>query len=317
MTPDEMIALRRSGIGGSDAAACANLSRWRSRHDVWLEKMGLSAPLIETEAMEWGKILEPVLLRKYTAETGREVIVLRDKSGEQRTLRHPKYEWMMCHTDGRTRRKPFRGLEVKTTNPFDLSDWGEPGTDQVPVDYHLQCQHDMAVTGWDVFDMPVLIGGQRYRRYTVERDNALIDQIIEVESDLWDRVQRNDPPAVDGSDASTRFLATRFPTDDGTAIEATEEQAELVRRLLVAEAEEKEADARITLLKNTIKESMGSVTVVDGPTFRVTWKATAGTTQWKGVAESLRVSVESAAWQTAVASAQTAGSRRFTVTERQ
>jgi len=304
---------RRSGIGGSDAGACAGLSRFRSRHDVWLERMGLSAPLIETEAMEWGTRLEPVVLRKYVEATGRRVIVRRGKDGEQLTLRHPGYPWMYSHLDAETLRKPKRVVEAKTTGSWHLDDWGEPGTDQVPAEYNLQCQHNMAVTGWDVTDVAVLIAGQRFRLYTVERDEGLIENLIQIEADMWDLVQRGEPPEIDGTDASSRFLAIRFPTDDGTTEDATDAQAELVREYLAASATKARAEEQLTLLTNTIKDGMGSTTVLAGPTFRVTWKDTAGSVSWKSVAERLRVLVESAKWQTAVNDSQTAGSRRFTV----
>ena len=38
MLREEWLALRKQGIGGSDAAAACGLSRWKSPLGLWLEK---------------------------------------------------------------------------------------------------------------------------------------------------------------------------------------------------------------------------------------------------------------------------------------
>ena len=43
---------RRKGLGGTDAAKVLGLSRFGGPADLYMEKLGLSAELVQTEAME-------------------------------------------------------------------------------------------------------------------------------------------------------------------------------------------------------------------------------------------------------------------------
>ena len=68
-----------------------------------------------------------------------------------------------------------------------------------------------AVTGYRGAYIAVLIGGNTFRWKFVERDEELISMLIDLEANFWNCVQTNTPPPMDGSDASARFLAERFP----------------------------------------------------------------------------------------------------------
>lgn len=312
-------AVRRSGFGGSDIGALAGVSRFRTVHDVDMEKMGLAAPLVQTEVMEWGKILEPAVIAKYARDTGRPVVVPRCPHGFQRTIRHPKYPWMFGHVDAETRRRygrTRRGVEAKTTNDFRNDEWGEPGTNQIPGEYQLQCQHLMAITGFDVFDVPVLFGGQRFRLYTVERDPEAIEAIIELEAQEWARIQRGEYAPVDGSEGAARMLATRFSQDNGETVHATEEQEALAHEYLTMKAEEKLLGKRLEAVAQQIQQSMGEVTALVGTGFKVTWPVVKGGVSWKAVAEKL-MPADNAEWQSILTGARSADTRRFTVTQKE
>ena len=53
---------RQRYIGGSDVAAIAGLSPYRTALDVYAEKKGLAAPFEGNEFTYWGKELEDVVL---------------------------------------------------------------------------------------------------------------------------------------------------------------------------------------------------------------------------------------------------------------
>ena len=46
MTEDEWQEFRRKGIGGSDAAAALGVSKWKSKRQLYMEKMGEYDPVI-------------------------------------------------------------------------------------------------------------------------------------------------------------------------------------------------------------------------------------------------------------------------------
>ena len=65
MTREQWLEERRKGIGGSDAAAIAGLSPWKSPVAVWLEKTGQVEPEEPGEAAYWGTVLEDVVARNF------------------------------------------------------------------------------------------------------------------------------------------------------------------------------------------------------------------------------------------------------------
>lgn len=196
--------VRRTGIGGSDIAKIVGQSRWGGAMDVFLEKIGQSAPLVETEAMHWGITLEDAVAKEYAHRTGRKV------RRSNQTIRHEDFDWRMAHIDRKVvtlASEPTRGLECKTAGSFASADFGEPGTDQVPPDYALQCMWYLGVTGWDVWDLAVLIGGNTFRIYTIQRDDELIELLWTAADSFWENnVLAKEPPAVDGSESTKRYL---------------------------------------------------------------------------------------------------------------
>lgn len=187
---------RRTGIGGSDVAAILGLSKWRTPYDVFRDKRGELIEQVDNDAMRWGRNLEPVVRQEYADQTGREVLL---PTGILRSERHP---FMIANLDGYT--VDNRVVEIKTAKSG--KDWGEPGSDQIPQAYLFQVQHYMAVTGFDVADVAVLIAGSDFRIYTVEADRELHEMLVEAEALFWRRVLDDDPPEpISFADAVSRW----------------------------------------------------------------------------------------------------------------
>jgi putative phage-type endonuclease len=185
-TRDEWLAARRTGIGGSDAAAVLGLSRWRSPLDVFIDKIGEGGDTEDTPAMYWGRRLERIILDAYVEQTG---VSVDAPVGVYRMLRSSERPWQLYSPDALA---ADRLVEIKTARTAE--GWGEPGSDEVPDEYAVQVQHGMAVTGLPRCDVAVLIGGSDFRVYTVERDDQLITHLIAAEAAFWRRVELRDPP---------------------------------------------------------------------------------------------------------------------------
>lgn len=175
---------RRKGIGGADCAAILGISKWKTPLAVYQDKIGETDVVPESAAMFWGTTLEPVIRQRYSDVTGREVLL---PKGIIYSKDHP---FMLANLDGFT--PCNRGVEIKTSRYG--AEWGEEGTDEIPFEYLAQVQHYMIVTGFEVFDVPVLIGGQDFRIYEVEADAELQAMIIEKEREFWIRVESENPP---------------------------------------------------------------------------------------------------------------------------
>ena len=67
--------------------------------------------------------------------------------------------------------KQLSVMEIKTADHKYLSTW-ESGTP--PRNYWIQCQHQLAVTGFEVAWLCGLVGGNRFRAFRIERDEIFI-----------------------------------------------------------------------------------------------------------------------------------------------
>src|SRR5262245_19558887 len=171
------LAARRHGIGGSDAPAVLGVSPWKTSAQLWAEKLEmLEEDAAESEAMRMGRKLEPIIRELYTEATGQHVL----ESPPYDIRRSRTYPWMTATLDGVVFPPEAAEpgvFEAKTASAWHRDEWAtEP-----PVAYQVQVQHNMVVTGatWGV--LAVLIGGQHFRHYRVERNDAFVATLIEAE----------------------------------------------------------------------------------------------------------------------------------------
>lgn len=247
-TIEQTPALRYSGIGGSDAAAICGLSRWRTPVQIYLNKIGESCIIEETEAMHFGHVLEQVVADEFTRLTGLKV----RRYSTNETLRHPDYPHIMGHIDRKIEGQEI-GLECKTAGRwYSAEEWGETGTDLVPADYLLQCQHYMLVTGWQKWHLAVLLAGNTFRHYEINRDEDIIASLLKKENTFWKLVQdRIPPPPTDTLD--TRLL---YPKDKGESVIVNGDIDDDIVELQLLMRKIKSSDDRAEQLKTRIQSYM-------------------------------------------------------------
>ena len=255
---------RRSGLGGSDAAAALGISPYQTPYDLWEQKTGLAPPLEQTEPMLWGKLLEDIVRQEYARRTGVEVIYRKG------LIRHPVRAWQFVHLDGEIGRDGRAILEVKTARTGE--GWGEPDTSEIPLHYLAQVHHSLMVTGAEICDVAALIGGNDFRLYRVERDIEIEQQLIEQEAAFWETVTRAEPPPPSNlHDAVRRWghIAT------GGFVVAGETEERAIAILRRGRELQKELAAAEEAAKLTITEALrdrGSNLVAASGELLATWK---------------------------------------------
>jgi len=260
---EEWLKIRQTGIGGSDAAAVAGLSRFRSPLQVYMEKLGLTEPQEETEAMYWGKKLEDLVAEEFSLRTG---MKLRRRN---ETLRHKDYPWMIAHVDRLIVGKD-EGLECKTAGAYKADEWQG---DDIPWEYAIQCHHYMAVTGYSAWWIAVLIGGNRFIYKRIERDEEIIANLIKIESDFWNNhVVKRIPPDPDGSETSTEFVKSLYPKSNGKALDLPSETAKWIEQYHEALEAEKEARERKNEAQNRLQMLLGEYEIGRFKDWVVEWK---------------------------------------------
>lgn len=223
MSYQEWLGWRKKGIGGSDVAPLAGLSKYKSRVGVWLEKTGRDLPTEEeSQAARFGRKLEPVVADEFAERTGFKIEPVHEM------LQHSTYPFMLAnldravHVDGK-----IGVLECKTADKNLSAEWVD---EKIPDAYMLQVQHYLAVTGLDFAYIAVLIGGNDFKYKPIDRDQEMIDQIIEIEKSFWKLVEDETPPIVDGSEATTKLLKSLYPESNGQEIFLPENALEWVEQ---------------------------------------------------------------------------------------
>jgi putative phage-type endonuclease len=259
---------RLTGIGGSDLAAILGLSKWRSPYQVWLEKTGRRQPDQATLPMRWGTYAEEFVAREYAERTGR---------GVQRynaMLRHPEAP-LIGHIDRlvipegaktashKGQIRTSIGLECKTVSAFAAgrdSEWGPAGTDQVPVNYLIQCAAYLALTGCQQWDLAALIGNAEFRVYHFHRDLDLEGYLLEEASRWWRDHVIADVPPNPVTEAEAR---ERWPRHaDGKVILATYDVGQKLRQLAEIRKLVRSLEGREKALKDAIFPALADAEVV-------------------------------------------------------
>lgn len=266
---------RRTGIGGSDAAAILGISPWSSALMVYLEKRGEVEPdeAEASERMKWGQRLERTVLAGYSEDTGVAV-----RAGGFR--RSKDYPFAIGNLDGIA---ADRIVEVKVTDHMG-SRWDD-GPQGIPPYYYAQVQHYLIVAGKTRADVAVLERGNRLVVRPVEWDEAFTDEMMAEESRLWQRVKDGDPPPPDGSDSARQALRSIYP--DATPLsemEATPESNHRVEAYLGYMAERKRVQSEIDRLTQEMQAEMGATERLLAYDATVTWKEQKGRTDWKALA---------------------------------
>jgi predicted phage-related endonuclease len=294
ITPAQLES-RRRGLGGSDALCYGTGADPRkSRFQLWQEKtaeplpeqpqnaptQGLTGSRIgesvtfhqNANRMDWGTRLEPVLVDWLAGELGRPI----DTPNEHNPMEfwreddHFERPFMVGHLDGLTA-SPMEIVEAKAVDKFQAQEYGDAGTDQVPVRHVLQCHHYMLCTGIKLAHLVALIGGNDARHYVIPFDAEIGDMLLERARIFWQYVVDKRPPPPSTLDDVT----ARWPASVERAIKA-DSQA-MTQLLELTHQRQLEADAKAAGDKAEVlvKKYMGDAALLTDTAGRglATWRS--------------------------------------------
>jgi putative phage-type endonuclease len=273
----DWLEVRKTGIGGSDAAAAVGLSPYKSQLELWIEKTGRDADLPKIDPKDtthptyWGTLLEPIVAAAYTQQTGNRVRKV------NAVLQHPQFPFMLANLDREIIGTPLvQVLECKTAGEFGAKLWQEG----VPEYVQLQVQHQLAVTGKQAAHVAVLLCGQRLEVHRIVRDDELIARLVTLEAKFWQYVTRDTPPPADGSESADRALRVLYP-GNAPAVDFSDDRnlsatfADLVNLRADIKAKQNYAEQ----LKQTIQQAMGDASEAQFETGRVLFRRSQDSTE--------------------------------------
>lgn len=267
MENKEFLENRLNGIGGSDAAAILGISPFKSRLQLWHEKVN---KVIYTNSksnliFEIGHALEPIIANEYSKMTGRKLEVRESKS-------HSNYPFIIGNIDREIIKseKNSKGiLEIKTKGAW--INWEET----IPPYYIAQIQHYMAIYEYNWSSFAVLDLGAREITVTdIERDDTLINTIIEEEKKFWDLVQTKTPPTTEPTTTCNSFLKEIYKTSEPITIDISDNTVatEYARNLKYIKEQYKSLDKSELIYKNYFMDLLKNAEKAIGSNYTITWK---------------------------------------------
>jgi len=270
LTQEQLIE-RQKYVGASDVACIVGLSPWSSAEDIRLQKTGKVKPrTFSSQAADLGNLLEKPIAIKAASELG-----VNEEDIEFDVHLVGPVDFMRANLDAVIKDKDNAKnqiIECKTsglTGPLKYNQWGDAGTDEIPMHYVIQAQWQLAMAGdlvTDTLIVPALLGGKGLVLYHIKRDVELADMLLERVATFWQDNVLKDVPCSD-SKASVEILEymnreekKEIPIDD-----------QLVATYKTAQAMEKQAVELKREAKAAILESLGDAEIGSFDNGRVTY----------------------------------------------
>ncbi len=265
----DFLTQRFRGIGGSDAAVVLGISPFKSKIQLWQEKVNKKINMESGDddlRLLIGKALEPIIATSYTKKTGRKL--------EVRPLKvHPDYPFMIGNID-REIIGDERGpgiLEIKTKGAW--IDWH---SEDIPPYYMAQVQHYLSIYGYDWAAFAVLdLGTRKISHVDIERDDKQIAKIIDEEKKFWKLVETGVPPEVDNSKVCGEFLKEFYCQSEEKTIDLIENKEATKWAMILRDirSQEKLIKAQEVECKNHLMHLVGCAEKALGDNYRISWKA--------------------------------------------
>ena len=195
LSENDWLKLRETGIGGSDVGAILGYDKYKTNVQLWKHKTGIEKiKFTGNEATERGKKSEKAIIDLWVAF---------NKNVEKIII--PEY--MYCHDEYEFMRANFDALavvdgeecvvEIKTAEPQNFKEWNN----KIPQSYYCQVLHYLAVSG---YKKAYLVAAIKLRMsddiiiktYTIERNEAEINYIIEAEKEFYEMIIARKEPRL-------------------------------------------------------------------------------------------------------------------------
>lgn len=231
-------------IGGADIAAVIGCSPWKTRLDLWSDKI---KPRVEgaiarrdpkARGIRWESVVAEMLVERLQ-DDGHDVEIVASNL-RYRDAEHP---FLAAEIDFELRidgADEITNCELKTVHPFKLRDWGDSGTDELPTHYTAQVMHGLGVTRRRSGMLAALFGADELRVYPVPADDGVIGFLRQRAVEFWtDYVLAGIPPEPQRESDLMKLWPREL--DGGPPLLADED---LVSKLLRMRAIDREIDAR-------------------------------------------------------------------------
>lgn len=264
---EEWLKLRRSYIGGSDAAAVVGLNPYVSPYSLWCEKKGITPDFAGNLATDVGEYLEEFIAKRFEQETGKKV------RRNNFCIFNDQYPWAMADID-RELVGEDAGLECKSTSALNMRQYKSGA---YPAKFYVQCVHYLAVTGKLRWYLAVLIGNSDFKVFTIDRADVQedIDALMEQEKAFKAVMDGDTPPEMDGTDATEKAVKAQTEAEQDIDMETVADVSDresLLDRYFELKAAQQAAQQEMDAVKQQLMQDMTHYAYARTPRYKLSYK---------------------------------------------
>lgn len=255
-------------LGATTAGPVTGMSNHSSALEVYMRQLGMLEDPIVTEGMENGTDIEPIACKRFAKRRSVELVCA------THGIKIPMYfsrqwPWMAATPDDLALFDVIEGVEAKATtfrryDEYGINDdaFGEVGTDQLPIDYIMQGQQQIAVLGVPAVNYPVFFDIHTLRIYRVERNEDLIASIIECGKEMVERIVNRDPPEPNyHSSKAAKLIRELHGLELGKTITFTADQMQLYTKFCHTKLQLKNLEEEKESLKAMLLQQMADAQI--------------------------------------------------------
>lgn len=294
-------ALRLKGVGASEIAVLAGLSRWSTPAAIFEAKVR-GRPELDSYAADLGNEMEAPIAKVWAKRNKRTIamvdtLVHPDRVNFPLALATPDrafYRTPLERGDARVKKTDVRDaegiLQVKSTSWRMRRWWGKDGSADVPEEYLVQAIWEGSVAGHREVVFAVDFDKTDLHEFRVPVRDEIFHALYEIAARFWrDHVLTGKPPPPDGTEAYSEFQERWFPRDNGAPLQTPDEKLEsIIREFLLLRAVDQRLKQRRDLLYQTITDAIGEGVGFESPAVgRLTYRRTKDgvKTDWRAVAQ--------------------------------
>lgn len=301
--------MRSSGIGSSEIAMLIYLpdqygdpkplSKFGNRHKLWRIKTG-KEPEKEAESfMDRGTFIEKGLIDWYAHDHNVDWM-------KPPTIKSKKYPYVVDSCDGLTftkgkkkKSQPLRCIEAKAITAWSKDEWGQPGTDEIPEHYLVQCQWHLGSheTLDNICDVPMDDGAKRTDYHVAFDEELYLALVLEAEKFWTDYVLKDKEPPIDSYSETTDWLSKYLKNKAGMGVlEANDQQIKLMLNYKDLALRIKKDEESLAKIKEAIQREIGEYDgiIIPDSKRKILWKKSKDTisVDWESVAKKLGENID-------------------------
>lgn len=256
---------RRERITSTDVAAIVGLSPFETPLSVFVAKtQGKEVEV--NDAMILGQETQHGIARAYSR-------IRKQREGVEYEIEHSPH-WAFWESD----RPEFVASWDAVQNRVELYSTPRVNFDEVlipslleikstgshpdePYDNWLcQAQWEMFCSGFDQCTVAAACGGSSLKYWDIKRDDEAIEALKQAAEEMLTRIRAKNPPAAVASDASrfgTRALSRLYSSDDGSSVQMSLVELDLIQERQSLKNEIKAMQARCDEYDAALQEKMG------------------------------------------------------------